>query len=1322
MVKKNWLFGCIWACLPLVVFSQDYPFYFLENKGQWEHAFQYRADVPGGAVFFEPGGLSWHLADMGDLHAAHHQPALRPGPPIVKGHAFRVRFLQPDGPAIWNGAKPTRHYHNYFLGNDPSQWVSKVYPMQELQANDIWEGVDMRFYGSGQSLKYDFILAPGVSPRQIRLQYEGADRLRLSEGALLVETSMGTIREMPPLAYQLVSPGDTSWVNCAYVLQGDVLSFTFTSRTRADLPVIIDPSLIFGTYSGSTTDNWGFTATYDRFGFLYAGGVANGLGYPTTTGAYQTVWNGGQGFVFPCDLAITKFDTTGGFLIWSTYLGGSGSELPHSIIVNNSDELFVFGTTGSGNFPVTQGAYDVSFNGGNANSTTTMNVDYNQGSDMFISRLSANGTALLASTYMGGTANDGLNAAPPLRFNYADEVRGEILIDNQNNIYVVSVTRSADFPVTPGCFQPTFGGGTQDGVVFKMDNSLTTLIWSSFIGGSGNDAVYAVDLYANNDIVISGGTTSANFPMANSPFNTYQGGNADGFISKISANGANLLHSIFVGSNAYDQVYLVELDQAEDVYVLGQTSAAGTVWIQNAQYNVPSGGQFLRKYNQNFQNIVWSTAFGVGDGNPDISPSAFLVDVCNKIYISGWGGVVNSSFYTGSTTAGLPVTPGAFQTTTDGSDYYLMVIDDTAGSVVYATYYGGGFSAEHVDGGTSRFSRRGEIYQSVCAGCGANSDFPTSPGAWSPTNNAPNCNNGVFKFGFDFPVTLAEFNAPSAVCAPVPVPFTNLSTGATHYLWRFGDGDTSTQVNPTHVYTQSGTFLITLVAFDGTGANCNPIDSIQRTIQVLTNSTDTLAMAGICPGDAIQIGVPPAGNAGLTYTWSPSTHLSDPAASNPVADPPATQMYMLLISNGVCTDTLFQEVVVDVLPIPNPSTRVVCEGETVTLGLPNAPPLSVIQWSPVTGLQNPSLAQTTVTANADVIYKLVYGNGACRDSALYTLQVVPGSTTNLPERFVCVGDTIALNGIDTTGRTHFLWTPSTGLSATNIPFPLASPTTNTTYTLFMDNGQCVDTVIVPVLVLNPAAMAGPDQVICLGGSVMLGGSLPPAAFDVTWTPSLGLSSTVVPNPTASPATTTSYVVNIHLVNAPGQCERADTVMVVVEEQLPQPGFSWLATPSCSGMRLTLTNEAVNDGGSIWVLNGDTVGTTIPQIIVPFEDSVVITQVVINGPCSATLTQIYTAGTFTDSFQFTMPNVFTPYISPGVNDTYCPVGFGNEYCYDLVIYNRWGVSVFESSSVNKCWAGNIKGTDEKATEGVYQYVIKTPDGKSSAGFLHLFRTE
>ena len=242
------------------------------------------------------------------------------------------------------------------------------------------------------------------------MEYEGADRLFLKNGNLHIQTSVNEIIEQKPFAYQVIA-GKTVEVPCIFSLNKNILTFEFPNGFDNTIPLVIDPVLTFSTYTGSIADNWGYTSTYDANGNLYAGGIVFGLGYPFTTGAYQTASGGG------IDIGISKFNSNGTGLIYSTYLGGTSSEIPHSLIVNNNNELLVYGTTGSLNFPITAGAYDVSFNGGTA-VTVTGAVPFPNGSDIFISKFNAAGSALSGSTFIGGSGNDGLNVAATLHYNY----------------------------------------------------------------------------------------------------------------------------------------------------------------------------------------------------------------------------------------------------------------------------------------------------------------------------------------------------------------------------------------------------------------------------------------------------------------------------------------------------------------------------------------------------------------------------------------------------------------------------------------------------------------------------------------------------------------------------------------------------------------------------------------------------------------------------------------------------------------------------------------------------------------------------------------
>ncbi|MFH0865012.1 MAG: SBBP repeat-containing protein, partial [Bacteroidota bacterium] len=631
---------------------------FTENKNQWDASILYKADIGGGSVFLEKKCFTYVFEDVDAVRElmsykfldSNAKKTKKPPSNLVNYHAYKVYFTGSVNEPVVSSEAPSSEYYNYFIGNDQSHWASNVRKYKKVTYTNLYNNIDLNVYEQDFHLKYDYIVHPGANTDDIQLLYEGADDLSINDKNLVIKTSVNRVIELKPYAYQEID-GQKKEVTCKFKLHKNTLSFVLPDGYDSSVDLIIDPILIFSTYSGSTADNWGYSATYDSQGFLFAAGNVFAIGYPTTIGSYQTSFGGGN-----CDIAITKYDTTGQSLIYGTYLGGTGPEVPNSTIVNSNDELFVLGTTGSNNFPVTAGAYDNTFNGG-TNYTLTYVLNYTSGSDIVISHFSADGTQLIGSTYFGGSGNDGLNGSAVLKHNYADDVRGEIMIDENNNIYVVSSTSSADFPITSGSFQQTFGGGQQDGCILKMDNNLSTLIWSSYIGGSGDDAVYAVTLDDNQDMYICGGTTSTNFPLTPGTLQqNFMGGSCDGYITKINQNGNTIIRSTYYGSSAYDQTYLLELDKQNNVYVVGQTEAAGNTWIYNALWNTPNSGQFISKLNPDLTLLTWSTAFGTGSGIPNISPTAFLVDLCGNIYMSGWGGSVNGF----GGTSGLPVTANAF--------------------------------------------------------------------------------------------------------------------------------------------------------------------------------------------------------------------------------------------------------------------------------------------------------------------------------------------------------------------------------------------------------------------------------------------------------------------------------------------------------------------------------------------------------------------------------------------------------------------------------------------------------------------------------------
>jgi gliding motility-associated-like protein len=992
MIKNSNIFKLyisVLLCVSVFVLKAQNPF--IKNQGQFPKQVKAKVNLPSGSLFIENGKSVYAFYSADQLVSIHDLSATSKE---IDAHAYEMQFINSNTDASTEFLDESRYYENYFLG-DKSKWAVNVKSYKSIHQNNVYNGIDIQYYVDNGKLKYDIIVAPNVIPNLIKIKYTGLDKIILDNGNLYITTVVNTVKESQPFAYQIINDNKIE-VSCIYVLKKDILSFSFPEGYNENYDLIIDPILEFSSYSGSTADNFGYTATYDNFGFLYAGSTSFGTGYPTTIGAYQINYANTSGGT---DIAITKYDTTGTQRIFSTYLGGSLDDLPHSMIVNSANELFIYGTTASADFPTTSSAFQQNFNGGTGFSPSGIGVSFPNGSDLFVSRLSANGGNLLASTFIGGTGNDGLNTATKLKYNYADEVRGEIDIDQQNNIYIATCTNSNDFPTT-NSFQINSNGG-QDGCIVKMDNQLTTIIWSTYLGGINDDAIYSLALDVNDDIYVTGGTISSDFPTSTNAYqDSYQDSiNADAFITKISSNGSQVLASSYFGTSQYDQAYFVEIGSTNAVYLFGQTKMTGTQLVNNATYSVVDGGQFISVFDENLSSVLRSTIVGTGKGTPDISPTAFLVDVCDKIYIAGWGSNLGGPL----STLNLPVSYNAFQETTDGNDFYLMVLDDALSTMIYATYYGGSQSNEHVDGGTSRFDKKGIIYQSVCAGCGGNSDFPIepNPGAVSTTNNSLNCNNGVFKFNFDFPMVVADFNAPFVGC-DTTISFQNLtfSSTAVSYSWDFGDGNVSNAIHPTHNFSQNGLYTITLIATDNNA--CNVVDTIVKQIYILSNSSDTIQNILKCYNDQIQIGLLPVNDPTITYFWFPSTNLSSSTTSNPFCDVNSNQQYQLLISNGGCIDTLFQNILVTNLELDAGSDTSYCN-TPILLSATFSSSVNYIHWSSNDNFSDTlGTSSDLIVASIDVFY-IKISDGSCVQ--IDSVEVFTESINiDLFANDVCIGD------------------------------------------------------------------------------------------------------------------------------------------------------------------------------------------------------------------------------------------------------------------------------------------------------------------------------
>jgi gliding motility-associated-like protein len=1058
---------------------------FVENKGQWDKDVLFQSKFKGGNLWIQQNKFVFHLQDFSATHAAH---AGNKSDVPRKGNRQTVVHLNFVGSKKVQEIQkfnPTKTYYNYFLGNVKERWASDVHGFSEAKMVNLYDGIDLKLIENKEDLKYEFHVKPNIDPNQILLQYVGQKNIEIDKsGKLIISTELGNIIENKPYSYQIIN-GKVVEVKCEFVVLKNQVSFKL-GKYDSDVELIIDPPLIFATYSGSHSDNFGMTGTYGQDGTAYSGGTVFGNAYPTLAPAYDTISNftdTSSAMYGITDVFISKYSPDLTQMLWTTYLGGGdntqGSETVHSLIADQNDNLFLFGATSSTDFPVTNNAFQQSHAGGVPGANFNNNGIYhlNQGTDIYVSKLSFNGLNLLASSYVGGSRNDGVNhntnvaSYDSLMQNYGDNSRGEIMLDQFENCIVSSCTRSTDFP-TVNPFQAANNGG-QDGVLFKLSNDLSSMMWSSYFGGTKNDACYSVKVDSSFNVVFAGGTSSSNLASTGGKWqSTYNGGESDGFVGKVSSNGTNLLGVTYVGRSNYDQVFFVEIDRNDNVFLLGQ-SIGGQFPVVNAPFsslfNNSNTCQFICKLNPSLTTLLNSTTFGRGSNSINISPSAFLVDKCGNLYVSGWG----ANLFSNVGLTGMPISANAnYSSAPNGYDFYVMVVNRTFSSLLFGTYLGGGLAQEHVDGGTSRFDKDGVVYQSVCGGCGGFTDFPTSTNAWSAINKSTNCNNVVFKFAIDI-IPKAIFTVGDTdACADVEVTFQNTSTITDTYLWDFGNGQTNTTVfSPTMVYSDSGTYIVTLYVTDSV---CQLTDTLSTIIKV-TNPIEIVVSPDIDLCVPAPINLVANTNGGATsFQWSSNILFTDTLnvtvvdSTLSITPLSSTTYYVKVIGAAGCSS-------IDSVQVNFTSSSLeftgghICVGDTATVVATNS--MSSISfnyiWSPESIITAPS-STNIVQVNPPItqyVYVTANASNGCvvTDSVLVLVgNVSPDAVASVSDNYIPEGSEVVLSGLP--NGYSYSWTPTLGVESSTSQVTKAVVDVTTLFTLFVTDGICTksDTVLVKV--------------------------------------------------------------------------------------------------------------------------------------------------------------------------------------------------------------------------------------------------------------------
>lgn len=1289
-----------WTLLLILLLANAYyllaqpdQIWFQPNRGQWDSQILYKVDLSKGHFFIEKDKFTYALSDVSEVyHAAHKGTTLEK----VKHHTIHSHFIHSSWEGRVREKDSSSFYKNYFLGSDSTQWQTNLYAYKTLELIDFYPGIDLVLESSTEDIKYSFRAAAGADISQIKIFYEGMDELKVGKKQIEIETRFGTIIEKDLHVWNEIG-NERINVEIEFRENQDTVSYYFPNGYDASHPLVIDPSLTFSTFSGSTADNWGFTAAPDEDGNLYAGGIVFATGYPISTGAYDGTFNGGYG-MYQIDMGISKFSSDGSSLLYSTYIGGNGNETPNSIITNSKNELFILGVSTSTNYPVSSNAYQKVNKGGTT--TTQIAITFN-GTDIVLSKLSADGSSLLASTYFGGTKNDGLNVSL-LNYNYGDVFRGEIIFDHNDNILITSSTQSSDFPIVNGA--NTVLGGNQDAIVAKFLPDLSDIIWSTYLGGAEDDAGYSIQVSSTNSIFVSGGTRSSGWPFSGGHTANFQGGSADGFVVELDGTTSAIINGTYIGTNSYDQSFFVQLDKSNRVYVFGQT--AGSMPITAGVYSNSNSGQFIRQYSSDLSTLNWSTIVGGGNGVVEISPTAFLVSNCNEIYYTGWGGEVNRLVQAlGSTSNGFPTTPDAYQSNTNGNNFYIGVLAENATALNYGTYMGGVASSfNHVDGGTSRFDKHGRIYHAVCGACGGNSKgFTTTPGAYSETNNSSNCNLAAWKF--DLGAIHSSTSASSSlICFPDPVSFENRSQNGDTYFWDFGDGNTSTEFEPSHNYDAPGTYEVMLVV--STLDSCFDPDTSYLQIEIGDfNGTVVQPPFPVCPEEPFQL----EASGGTSYQWSPAQFLDDSTSATPFATITEPTEFTVIVSDSCGVDTLSL-----ILDIYKKSSEVIddliiCKGDTVQLWANGG---MSYQWSALDA--NAIIGSTTedtlwISPEIDMDFQVeIYTVNGCTLTETIQVQVHQEPPQPVIEDTVkfCFGESVELTA---SGADSIIWSPNIDISTTIGETVRISTTTDQWYYIdFINSCATVsDSVFLDVVEVHP--LAGNDTTVCPNESVQLWAS---GGVQYEWSPADNVAS---PSSESTIATTEKPVVYTVLVTDENGCSATTNVTV---NHFPAPSiyvspdyFGW------TGDEVPLSASSNHFGGVYtWEPTEylSCVNCQHPIAVPPFSTVYTVTYEDENGCTISDEVAIRF-----ESLIY-VPNSFTPDNS-NTNDVFKAKG-GNIVNFEIQIFNRWGEIIFHSFDINEGWDGTHNG--KMCPDGTYIWKIYYEDTKliqhELVGHINLLR--
>jgi hypothetical protein len=559
------------------------------------------------------------------------------------GGVLRMKLRNANPAAKVSGLEELAGTTNYFIGNDPAKWRTQVPNYAKVKYEGVYSGIDLVYYGNQRQLEYDFIVASGADPRRIEFDISGAKRIRRDEhGDLVLKMKMGDdeIRWHKPVVYQ-EKDGTRHEIAARYAITDKNRVGFEVAKYDSSRPLYIDP-LIYSTYLGGSSYDEGYGIAVDNAGNAYVTGFTGSTNFPTMN-PLQPANSGGN------DAFVAKINPAGSALVYSTYLGGGGGDIGTGIAVDGAGNAYVTGATDSTDFP-TKNPLQAIYGGG--------------GGDAFVAKLDPTGSALIYSTYLGGSAGDYGNG---------------IALDSGGNAYIVGGTGSADFP-TKNPLQATYGGGSGDAFLAKINAAGTALVYSTYLGGSGDDFGNAIAVDSTDHAYITGSTTGF-FPIKNSLQVTYGGGSSDAFVAKITATGSGLVYSTYMGGKGQDQGNGIAVDSARNAYVTGETFSTDFPTTPGTFQTVCAFAcVFVTKISAfnalTGLHLVYSTYLG---GSESQSGNGIAVDSEGGAYVTGV-----------TTSSNFPLKNALLSHNCNCYDVFVSKLNPPGSALLFSTYMGGG--------------------------------------------------------------------------------------------------------------------------------------------------------------------------------------------------------------------------------------------------------------------------------------------------------------------------------------------------------------------------------------------------------------------------------------------------------------------------------------------------------------------------------------------------------------------------------------------------------------------------------------------------------